>query len=94
MKEWKKAKDKKEVFDKFYRQFVRKKQVEDPRVTEKKRQEKLKVLREIIKPGVKVKLENGSTIGVVEQIENDKAIVIFGQFRTTCDLINLVAVEK
>ncbi|MBK7967794.1 MAG: DNA mismatch repair protein MutS [Bacteroidetes bacterium] len=94
LKEWKKAKDKKEVFDKFYRQFVRKKQVEDPRVTEKKRQDKLKVLREIIKPGVKVKLENGSTIGVVEQIENDKAIVIFGQFRTTCDLINLVAVEK
>lgn len=93
LKEWKKAKDKKEVFDKFYRQFVKKKQTEDPKVTERKKQEKLKMLREIIKPGMKVRLENGQTTGVVEEIDNTKAYVIFGQFKTVCDLINLVPAE-
>jgi hypothetical protein len=51
------------------------------------------MLREIIKPGMKVRLENGQTTGVVEEIDNTKAYVIFGQFKTVCDLINLVPAE-
>ena len=93
LKEWKKTKDKKVLLDKYYRQFVQKKKVEDPKVVEKKRQEKLKQLLDVIKPGVKVKLENGYTIGTVESVDNGKAYVIFGQFRTLCEVVNLVPVE-
>ena len=93
LKEWRKTKDKKVLLDKYYRQFVEKKKVEDPKAIEKKRQEKLKVLKDIIKPGIKVRLENGSTTGIVEQVDNGKAYVIFGQFRTLCDILNLVPVE-
>jgi DNA mismatch repair protein MutS2 len=94
LKEWKKTKDKKILLDKYYRQFVQKKKVIDPKVIERQRQEKLIKLKNILKPGLKVRLENGHTIGVVEQIDDDKAYVIFGQFRTLCDIVNLMPVEE
>lgn len=92
LKEWKKTKDKKEVFDKYYNQFVRKKTTEDPKVTERKRKEKLKALQEIIKPGIEVRLENGSMKGIVEQVDAEKAYVIFGNVKAVCELVNLVPV--
>jgi DNA mismatch repair protein MutS2 len=92
LKEWKKAKDKKEVFDKYYKQFVQKKRKEYTEVTKRKRIEKHKIIKKVIKPGVAVRLENGHTTGVVEQVDGEKAFVIFGQFRTVCDMINLVPV--
>lgn len=93
LKEWKKARDKKEVFDKYYKLFVQKKRVESPAALEKKRQEKLAQIKAILKPGMLVRLENGATTGIVDKIDNDKAFVIFGQFRTECDLTGLVVVE-
>ncbi len=93
LKEWKKTKDKKVLLDKYYRQFVQKKKVIDPKVIEKQRQEKINKLKQFIKPGVEVRLENGATIGVVEQVTDDKVSVIFGRFRTICDMANLVVVD-
>ncbi len=93
LKEWKKSKDKKEVFDKYYKLFVQKKRVESPAALEKKRQEKLTRIKSLLKPGMLVRLENGATTGIVDKIDNDKAFVIFGQFRTECDLAGLVVVE-
>jgi DNA mismatch repair protein MutS2 len=90
LKEWRKTKDKKEVFNKYYRQFVQKKKQEDPKVVEKKRREKLLSLQELIRPGVVVRLENGSMKGIVEQVDDEKAYVIFGNVKAVCDLINLV----
>jgi len=92
LKEWKKSKDKKEVFDKYYKQFVKKKTVEDPKITERRRLEKLKALQAIIKPGVQVRLENGSMNGIVEQVDAEKAYVIFGNVKAVCELVNLVPV--
>jgi DNA mismatch repair protein MutS2 len=94
LKEWRKSKDKKEVMDKYYRKFVKKKQVEDPVVAEKKRAQKLALLQDKIKAGTRVRLENGHTVGVVEQVDNARAYVIFGQFKTVCELVNLVPVEE
>jgi hypothetical protein len=90
LKEWKKSKDKKSVLEKYYKQFVRKPKKEDPIAAEKKRKEKLKTLLEVIKPGTTVRLENGSTKGVVEQIDEEKAIVIFGNVKAICEVVNLV----
>ena len=93
LKEWKKAKDKKEVFDKYYKLFVQKKRTESPEKIEKRRQEKLEKIKSVLRPGMEVKLENGHTTGKVDKIDQDKAYVIFGQFRTLCDLTSLVVVE-
>jgi len=93
LKEWKKAKDKKEVFDKYYKLFVQKKKTESPAAIEKKRQEKLARIKAILKPGMLVRLVNGSTTGVVDKIDNEKAFVIFGQFKTECELTGLEIVE-
>ncbi|MDQ3050831.1 MAG: DNA mismatch repair protein MutS [Bacteroidota bacterium] len=94
LKDWKKSKDKKEIFEKYYKQFVRKKTIEDPKVTARKKQEKLKALQAIIKPGAVVRLENGSMSGVVEQVDAEKAYVIFGNVKAVCEIVNLVPVEK
>lgn len=93
LKEWKKAKDKKEVFDKYYKQFVQKKRKDTPEKLAKIREEKIAKMKALLKPGLKVRLDNGHTIGTVDKIDNDKAYVIFGQFRTLCDLSSLVIVE-
>ncbi len=93
LKEWKKSKDKKEVFDKYYRKFVKKKPSPDSKESQKKKEEKLKKLRELIKPGSRVRLENGYSTGIVDKIENDRVFVLFGDFKTQCDLISLKPVE-
>ncbi|MFM8916965.1 MAG: endonuclease MutS2 [Bacteroidota bacterium] len=93
LKEWKKAKDKKPVIDKYSKVFLKPKRQENPKEAEKRRKEKLDNLRKTLAPGMRVRLENGSTIGVLEQMENDRAWVIFGQFRTICDLATLEVVE-
>lgn len=93
LKEWKKAKDKKEVYDKYYKLFVQKKQKDSPEKLAKQREEKITKMKALLKPGLKVRLENGHTIGTVDKIDNDKAYVIFGQFRTLCDLSSLEIVD-
>ncbi len=93
LKEWRKAKDKKPVLDKYYKQFVRKKQVDKPEVLEKKRREKLKLMQSVIFPGTRVRLQNGHTAGVVEQVDHDKAFVVFGNVKAVCDLVNLELIE-
>ena len=93
MKEWKKAKDKKPVIDKYSKTFLIPKKKENPKEAEKRRQEKLQYLRKHLLPGMKVRLENGFTVGTLEHIEEEKAWVIFGQFRTQCDLASLEKVE-
>lgn len=93
LKEWKKAKDKKPVIDKYAKTFLIPKKKERPEEVEKRRKEKLESLRKLLMPGMKVRLENGSTIGTLEHIEDEKAWVIFGQFRTQCDLAHLEKVD-
>jgi DNA mismatch repair protein MutS2 len=92
MKEWKKAKDKKVVVDKYYRQFVQKKKTEDPKAIAKKRAEKIAAIKSLLKKGTLVRLENSKTTGVVEKIDHETVFVIFGGFRTQCEMDKLEVV--
>ncbi|MFZ9943429.1 MAG: endonuclease MutS2, partial [Bacteroidia bacterium] len=93
LKEWKKAKDKKPVIDKYSKTFLIPKKKENPKEAEKIRRDKMEYLRKHLMPGMKVRLENGFTVGTLEHIEDEKAWVIFGQFRTQCDLATLEKVD-
>lgn len=93
MKEWKKARDKKEVFDKYYRMFVRKPVKANPEAEKKKLAEKRAVARSTILPGTVVRLSDGKTPGIVETVEHDKAFVVFGNVRAVIDLAKLVPAE-
>ncbi|MFM7079768.1 MAG: endonuclease MutS2 [Bacteroidota bacterium] len=92
LKEWKKAKDKKPVIDKYSKLLSKPKKKENPIELERLRREKIEALKKQIKIGSKVRLENGVTVGTLEQIDGEKAWVIFGQFKTSCDLASLVPV--
>lgn len=92
MKELKKAKDKKVVVDKYYRQFVQKKKSEDPKVIAKKKAEKIARLKTVIKKGSLVRIENTKTTGTVEKIDDETVYVIFGGFRTQCEMDKLEVV--
>jgi len=92
LKEWRKAKDKKPVIDKYSKLLTKPKKKENPAEVERLRREKIEALKKQIKIGSKVRLENGVTVGTLEQIDGEKAWVIFGQFKTSCDLASLVPV--
>ena len=44
--------------------------------------------------GVWVRLKGGKTIGKIESIQNKKANVFFGTFKTIAELVHLVPVEE
>lgn len=93
LKEWRKAKDKKPVIDKYSKLLTKPKRKENPAEVERLRKEKVERLKMQIKPGSKVRLESGVTVGTLEQVDGEKAWVIFGQFKTSCDLASLVPVD-
>mgnify|MGYP001826511573 CR=1 FL=1 len=89
LKEWRKAKSKKEVVDKYYRQFVKSKNSRSEKADKKRTEERIKFMKENLKPGMTVKLINGHTKGIVEKVGQKSAYVQFGEFRTKCDLSTL-----
>ncbi len=93
LKEWKKSKDKKEVIEKYYRNFVGKKPKVNSRAEQQKTESRLLYLQNNLKPGMMVKLVNGNSTGVVEKVTKNKAYILFGDFRTKCDIINLEIVN-
>lgn len=96
-KEWETTKDKKPVQAKITRLLnAEKKKKLDKKVAEKKEKLKEKVLekkKEEIKVGTKVRLLNGKQTGIVEEIQNNRARVVFGNLKTLASLENLEAVE-
>ena len=95
-KEWETAKDKKPVQAKINRLLnAEKKKKMDKKAAEKKEKLKEKVLekkKEEIKVGTKVRLLNGKQTGIVEEIQNNRARVVFGNLKTLASLENLEAV--
>ena len=68
----------------------------DPSVEQNQLQEKVHHLEENLKKmkeGVWVRLKGGKTIGRIDSIQNKKANVFFGSFKTIAELIHLVPVE-
>ena len=96
-KEWESAKDKKPVIAKMTKLLSAEKLKRlDKKQQEKKEKVKAQVLekkKEEIKVGSKVKLLNGKQTGVVEEIQNNRARVIFGNLKTLASLETLEVVD-
>ena len=96
-KEWETAKDKKLVTAKLNRMLnAEKKKKLDKKQQAKQARLKEKVLekkKEEIKVGSKVKLLNGKQAGIVEEIQNNRARVTFGNLKTLASLENLEAID-
>ena len=91
--EWKLAKNKKDVLNKYNAQFNDRKKILTAK-EEVKQKEILKANRLNIKRGSSVRLRNGRVIGIVEQIKDDKAEIRFGNVKTIAELTNLVYIES
>ena len=68
----------------------------DKKQQEKKEKVKAQILekkKEEIKVGSKVKLLNGRQTGIVEEIQNNRARVIFGNLKTLASLETLEVVD-
>jgi DNA mismatch repair protein MutS2 len=87
-KDFKGAKNRKYVLDKFLSQLGLSKE----RLNEKNKLER--TIDPNIKKGTTVKLHNGRVAGVVEEIKGEKAVVLFENVKTTCRLVDLVREEK
>ncbi|MEX1188621.1 MAG: DNA mismatch repair protein MutS [Bacteroidia bacterium] len=96
-KEWETSTDKKPVLEKLNRMLnTEKKKKLDKKLQAKKEKLKAKVLekkKEEIKVGSKVKLLSGKQTGIVEEIQNNRARVIFGNLKTLASLENLEVVD-
>lgn len=95
-KEWESAKDKKPILQKITKTLsaerlkkLEKKQVEKKEKLKKEILEKKKIE---ITVGTRVKLLNGKQIGIVEDIQNNKAKVTFGNLKTIASLETLEAI--
>jgi DNA mismatch repair protein MutS2 len=95
-KEWDSAKDKKPVMQKIVRALSAERLKKlDKKQQEKKEKLKAKLLearKSEITVGCKVKLLNGKQTGIVEEIMQNRARVIFGNLKTIASLENLIAV--
>ena len=96
-KEWESAKDKKPILQKITKTLsaerlkkLEKKQLEKKEKLKKEILEKKKIE---IKIGTRVKLLNGKQIGIVEDIQNNKAKVTFGNLKTIASLETLEAID-
>jgi len=96
-KEWETVSDKKLIMAKLNRMLnAEKKKKLDKKVQAKQAKLKAKVLEKKIlqiKVGSKVKLLSGNQTGIVEEIQNNKARVTFGNLKTLASLENLEAVD-
>lgn len=93
IRDWKQAKNKKDVLTKYELQLGGRKK----ELTEKEKEKEaalLKYNQQKIKKGSKVRLKNGRVTGIVESVKADKVHVRFGNVKSITELINLVFVEE
>ncbi len=93
VKEWKDAKNKKQVLDKYNTQLNERKNILNQK-EQVKLEEIAKYNTKMIKLGSKVRLKNGKVTGVVEAIDDQKVTIVFGNIRTVSDMSNLFYVEE
>ncbi|CAN5525041.1 DNA mismatch repair protein MutS [soil metagenome] len=93
VKEWRDAKNKKTVLDKYNNQLNDRKTVLSTR-DQQKVEELLAYNLKMIRVGSKVRLKNGKVTGVVESIDGQKVVIVFGNVRTVSDLTNLAFMEE
>lgn len=93
MQEWEKASDKKPVMQKLVRLLNSEKRKKiDKKLREKKEKDKARIIekrKQEITVGSRVKLLKGRQTGVVEEILNNRARVLFGNIKTLASLDTL-----
>jgi hypothetical protein len=93
VKEWKDAKNKKTVLDKYNSQLNDRKNVLNQK-DQVKQEELIKYNSKMIKTGSTVRLKNGRVEGKVQSIEGQKVTIVFGNVKTVAELVNLHYVEE
>lgn len=93
VREWRDAKNKKQVLDKYNSQLNERKEALNQK--EKVKSEEIaKYNTKMIKRGSKVRLKNGKVTGIVESIDDQKVTIVFGNIRTVSDMSNLFYLEE
>lgn len=85
VKDWKEAKNKKAVLERYNSSLSGRKS----KLSEKEVliiEEQIKYTQQHIKPGKKVFLRDGKVEGVVESVDGNKIIIVFGNIKTTADV--------
>lgn len=93
VKDWREAKNKKLVLDKYVSQADDRRKV----LNEKEQQKTEDLIRynvKVIRKGSKVRLRNGRVTGVVEAVDGQKVTILFGNIRTVADMGNLIYIEE
>ncbi|MBK7888006.1 MAG: DNA mismatch repair protein MutS [Bacteroidetes bacterium] len=92
VKDWKEAKNKKVVLEKYNKKLQERRNV----LSQKdviKLEETLAYNKVHLKKGVQVRLRNGKVTGIVQSIREEKVTVLFGNVKTLAEMNNLVIVE-
>ncbi len=93
VKDWKEAKNKKAVLEKYNRRLQERKNT-----LSEKEQLKLDELiafnRKALRKGVLVRLRSGKVAGTVDSVKGDKVTVVFGNVKTTAEMGQLLVVEQ
>jgi len=93
VKDWKEAKNKKTVLEKYNRRLQdRKKELSEKEQVRK--DEILAYNRKHVRKGAEVRLTQGRVTGVVESVRDDQATVFFGNVKTVVGLDQLFLLEK
>lgn len=93
VRDWKDAKNKKSVLEKYNKRLQERKNVLSAK-DQMKLEELIEYNKKHLKKGTVVRLKNGKVTGQVEQIKDSKVVVLFGNVRTTADIGNLMVVEE
>lgn len=97
MNEWNLKKDRKLVIQKFIDSITsetkKQENLKRKNKQDKFSQQKIERLKPKLKIGSKVKILNGSEIGLVEKIENEKVFIKFGVMKMNVGMENIVLVE-
>lgn len=93
VKDWKEARNKKTVLEKYNSRLQDRKKELSVREQVKK-DEILAFNRKHVRKGTEVRLANGRVAGVVDSVRDDNATVFFGNVKTVVGLEQLVVLEK
>ncbi len=92
VKDWREAKNKKTVLEKYNRKLQERKNT----LSEKdllKQEETLAYNRIHIKKGAQVRLRNGRVTGIVQSVKEDRVEVLFGNVKTLAEMNQLILVD-
>lgn len=97
MEDWNKKKDKKEIIKRFIDGITAETRKKDELKKQKKldsfAEKKIARIKPNLKVGSKVKVLNGSEVGVVEEIKDEKVYVRFGLMKMTVGMENLLLAD-